>query len=127
MSTKQEAVKPEFHPAPGYVLAKPMTREELAKSSTSLVMPDNAGKEKDAVGVATVIETGPMDLELAMKLGKLPLLSKADKAMLFGVLQGIEPGDLIAYMPFSDMIIMDGFEKRNLVSYKAICAVAKKQ
>lgn len=93
-----------FKPSPGFVLARPLKREELHGKS-SLAMPDGVANEKDAVGIAEVVELGKQK-------------DKDPDLML-------EPGDLIAYMPYTDVIIMDGFEKRNLVAYKNIVAIAK--
>lgn len=116
-----QAASPDFHPAPGYILAKPLTRDEVSNMTTSLSLPELAGKEKDAVGVARVIELGPMDLDTQIKAqkNKSPGLTALDMYDL------VAPGDLVAYMPFTDMIILHGYEKRNLVAYKNVVAIAK--
>jgi hypothetical protein len=111
-----EQKKPEFHPAPGYILGKPLTREELAKSSTSLSLPDNVGKEKDSVGIAEVLECGNPGTDIAHDGVGYSRWEGED----------LSPGDLVAYIPFTDAIIMDGYEKRNLIAYKNIMAVSRK-
>ncbi len=99
-----------FHPAPGYILAKPLTREELSRNNSKLSLPDSAGKEKDSVGIARVIECGKVRVtDIGSEEWEGPKL---------------KAGDLIAYMPFTDAIIMNGFDKQNLVSYRNIMAVA---
>lgn len=122
---KSEQTKPKFHPAPGYILAKPLTREELAKSSTSLDLPDNAGKEKDSVGVARVLElggAGPEELRTIALMVKLATAKSYPKA---GTAYGnLKVGDLVAYMPFTDAIILDGYEKLNLIAYRNVMAVS---
>lgn len=81
------------------------------KSSSSLSLPDDVGKEKDSVGVAEVVKCG------------LNRIDEHNQAEWLG--EPIEPGDLVAYMPFTDVIIPDGFKKLNLVKYSSILAVAK--
>lgn len=122
---------PVFHPAPGYLLCKPLTREDLSSLSTSLALPDNVGKESDAVGVAEVLENGGLELGTVLALRRLSKFSK-DLGIDIGNARDLKhphlklkAGDLVAYMPFTDMIIMDGYEKRALISWDKIVAVAQ--
>lgn len=109
-----EQEKPQFKPAPGYILAKPLTREELAKSSSLLALPDDVGKEKDSVGIAEVLECGHLVAEH---------IGLDSEGGVPAELLDLKPGDLVAYMPFTDAIIMDGFEKHNIIAYKNIMAI----
>ena len=79
--------------------------------STSLKLPDNVSKEKDSVGVARVVECGPIRSTLD------------DGPEWTGV--KLSPGDLLAYIPFTDAILMDGYEKLNLVPYRNIMAISQ--
>lgn len=72
-------------------------------------------KEKDSVGVAEVIECGVNREVNGPKNTSLREWRGVD----------LKPGDLIAYIPFTDAILMDGFEKRNLVPYTNIMAVSQ--
>ena len=105
MSTEQTN---HFRPAPGFVLARPLKKEEQQQSTLS--MPGSAKDKTDSVGVAEVIECGAIrtidgQVEFEYKL---------------------EPGDIIAYMPFTDVLIDAGsFEKNCLVGYTSIRAIKK--
>lgn len=106
MSNEQITTK--FKPAPGYILAKPMTREELHNSS--LALPQSAKDGNDSVGVAKVIECGAVR-------------TIDDNKEWLG--EDLAVGDLIAYMPYTDVIIMEGFDKLSIVPYKQIVATRK--
>lgn len=81
------------------------------KSSGSLSLPDDVGKEKDSVGVAQVVACG---VNRSDEHGQLEW--QGDE---------IKEGNYIAYMPFTDVIIPHGFKKLNLVKYANILAIAK--
>ena len=100
----KQATPQTFHPAPGYILGRPVTREEISKSTNKLLMPDAVGKLKDSVGIAEVLELG-------------------DKLKDDSVTIELKPGDLIAYIPFTDAIIEEGSVKHNLVPYKNVMAI----
>lgn len=106
-----------------------MTREELAEQSTSLSLPDNAGKEADSVGIAKVIAIGAQPLDpfvAAALLGKPEEYSKEDRSNIARDYRiNVEVGDLIAYTPFTDAVIMEGYTKYNLVAYRDIRAYSK--
>lgn len=85
-----------------------MTREELHNSS--LAIPESAKGVNDSVGIAKVIECGA-------------IRTIDDQKEWLG--DSIEVGDLIAYMPFTDVIILQGFEKLCIVPYKQIVATRK--
>ena len=114
--TPTEAKSPEFHPAPGFILGKPLTREEVSNTKTTLKLTDAAGKEKDSVGIARVIELG------------WPRTGYYKGSQYQGpdwLGEKLEVGDLVAYMPYTDVIILDGYEKRNIIPYEKIVATAK--
>lgn len=113
-----------YQPAPGYILGKPLSREELAAKSTSLALPSNTGREKDSVGIAEVLAlggAGHAELEtiaLMVKLASEPLAPASGTA--YG---NIKVGDLVAYMPFTDAVILDGYDKLGLIAYRNVMAV----
>lgn len=111
-----------WEPAPGYVLCRPVKREELQKSS-GLELPDSAGKVSDAVGVGEVIECGDptyADLIEADKAAELTINVKS-------IWSRISPGDLIAFMPYTDKLLEIDLKKYSVVAYKQIMAVRKKK
>lgn len=94
----------DFKPAPGYILGRPVSREELSQSTTALALPDQVGKLKDSVGIAEVL-----------LLGKL----KDDDPAIT-----LKPGDLVAYIPFTDAVIEQGYHKRNVIPYRNVMAIS---
>lgn len=108
-----------FQPAPGFVLAKPLSREEVSNLTTSLALPDKTGKEADSVGIAQVIACG--DVRKTRTGWEWPTEDGNPSAYKRYALM---PGMLIAYIPFTDAIIMDGFDKHNLVPYRSIMAIS---
>lgn len=133
MTDKEKAVEPivDWEPTPGHLLIKPLKREEVASelygkdSKNSLSLPDNMGKISDSVGVGRVIkmaypsaetvkvanEAMPADLELA-----LPMLHK-------WVHKGLEVGDYVAFMPYTDLLIEIDGAKYSLIEYSRIRGV----
>lgn len=131
--TAPQATGPIFKPAPGYIIGKPLKREELAQRQGGLALPDSVGKEKDSVGVAEVLLVGEPDLAtVAAVSGVLERVAAAGDELLDGIVKQLKVsspevrvGDLVAYIPFTDAIIMEGFEKRNVIAYKNVVAVAR--
>lgn len=118
--------QPKFQPAPGFILAKPMSVEELkSQDSTSLLsLPDSASKEKDSVGIARVVAMGGTPLEVAVAIADISSKVGVDQeSSNMWSLASLKPGDLIAYIPYTDAIIMVGIEKHNLVPYRNVMAV----
>ena len=103
-----------FHPVPGYVLARPLEKEELQQSSLS--MPGSAKDKTDSVGIAEVIECGTNRTEITV--------TGHEVAEWRG--EPLAVGDHIAYMPFTDVLIdTENFKKHVLVAYTSIRAVKK--
>ncbi len=106
----------DFEPATGYVIARPITREDLNKSSgSSLQMPDSIGKVSDSVGVAEVIKCGPV--EQTFDAEGMTMAEVAERLK-----SPVEVGDLIAFMPYTDKILEVGMTKYSVVAYKQIMA-----
>lgn len=129
-----------WNPAPGYVLCRVVKREELQKNTGNLELPDNVGKVSDSVGVGEVLKAGGYDheaLKLSVEVAKLigkDTLAKINETVKasgqrhpFGnnIHDQIKPGDLIAWMPFTDQLIEIDLVKYSLVGYDKIRAVRK--
>ena len=109
--------KPKFEdwkPAPGFVLCLPKKREDLQTSKSGLSMPDSVGKVSDSVGVGEVVLTGPAIDNDGKKLWQF------DDAGF-----ELNPGDLVAWMPYTDTIIEIDTKKYSLVPYDKIRAVRR--
>lgn len=76
------------------------------------------------MGIAEVVElggAGPAELETIELMVKL---AGEQLAPASGTAYGnIKVGDLVAYMPFTDAIILDGYSKLNLIAYRNVMAV----
>lgn len=111
-STENIVVKSDnqFHPAPGFIFARPLKREELNSGAFSL--PDNASNIHDSVGIAEVIECG----QIRTINGELEWT-------------GVElaVGDLVGHMPYTDAIIEIDLKKYSILPYDKIWAVRKGQ
>ena len=113
--------KPKFKdwkPAPGFVLCLPKKREDLQTSKSGLSMPDSVGKVSDSVGVGEVVKCGKI---------RTTFYNNQDKANNITEWSGekLEPGDLIAWMPYTDTIIQIDTKKYSLVPYDKIRAVRR--
>lgn len=109
----------DWEPAPGFVLIKPVTREEMAalynrNGASSLSLPDKVGKVSDSVGVGKVVLRGKLAYD-----ANVPMAETAG-AM-------VEDGDYIAFMPYTDLRIEIDGVKYALVEYNKIRAVRKGQ
>ncbi len=123
-----EETKPiiDWEPAPGSVLVKPVKREELAalynRGGSNLSLPDKVGKVSDSVGVGRVIKLGAP----ARVLDASEAISQQEAQQLYHASQlGLQVGDYIAYMPYTDLLIEIDGVKYALVEYKNIRAVRK--
>lgn len=105
-----------WEPVPGFVLCKQKKREDLQTSKSGIALPDSAGKVADSVGVGEVILVG------TPKTGYYKGEKYAEPDWLGGPLK---PGDLVAWMPFTDSLIEINLKKYSLVPYDKIRAVKK--
>lgn len=110
-------------PIPGFVLCRAIKREELQKSDSKLTLPDRVGKVSDSVGVGEVIATSLMLPNAVVEwLDMLNKLGEPEKPHFY---TDIKPGDLIAWMPFVDMVIEIKLKKYSLVPYDKVRAIRK--
>lgn len=119
-----EPKKPDidWQPAPGFILCRPVEREELQNTS-GLALPDSVGKVSDSVGVGEVIKTSLLlPKDIIEWLDMLKGLGEPEKPHHY---TDIKPGDLIAWMPFTDSIIEINLKKYSLVGYDKVRAVRK--
>jgi co-chaperonin GroES (HSP10) len=102
-----------WQPVLGYVLCKPLKREELNRQSDKddLELADGTGKVSDSVGVGRVIQLGPDSI--------------VDNKLMGAATFGVRVGDLIAHMPYVDKLIEVDGEKFSLVAYKQIMGIMK--
>lgn len=111
-----------WEPAAGYVIARPLKREEM-NTGTTLVMADSTGKMSDSVGVGEVILCGTPDQEEVKLLLELEERGiKTDETKYYK----LKPGDLIAWMPYTDKLLEQDLVKYSVVAYKQIMAIKKK-
>ena len=96
---------PSFRPSPGYCMVKPLSKSEV--SDTSFALPDTAKDTLDSLGVGRIISLGAV----RNKDGE-PEYSEP-----------LNIGDVVAYMPFQDVILEEQFTKFSLVAYTSIRAV----
>lgn len=123
----------DWNPAPGYVLCKSLRREEVAaiynkpSNKPGLSLPDNVGKVSDSVGIGRVIKAAPPTVDDALKIEKYhAAATKAEKDKALSMFKhGIEVGDYVAFMPFTDALIEIDGVKYSLVGYDKIRAVRK--
>lgn len=127
--------KIDWEPAPGYVLIKPLDREELNRSlpgSSTLKMPDDMEKVSDHTGVGEVVKTGCVGpAEVAFMRDVFEMMGSVPKgSKVVGDVEDlkfdINPGDLIAFMPYTDKLLEIGIEQYSLVGYRQIMGVLKK-
>lgn len=117
----------DWDPTPGFLLCKALKREELnalynRSGAGALSLPDRVGKVSDSVGAGQVIKLGPPELRIIDGTNK----SKAEiDAELQRTTLGLEPGDYVAWMPFTDLIIEIDGAKYSLIGYDKIRAVRK--
>lgn len=114
----------DWEPAPGYVLCKPMKREEMAAlynraGGSNLSLPDRVGKVSDSVGTGRIVKAGPVSLEYAKLIKELDITMATMHSMQ------PKPGDYIAWMPYTDQLIEIDGQKYSLVGYDKIRAVRK--
>ena len=132
MTDKQQPII-DWDPAPGYLLCKPLKREELAAlydraGGSNLSLPDKVGKVSDSVGAGIVIKLGPVastadgwQFPVDVKISNTDPNQQFTDAMPIG----LQPGDYIAWMPFTDQLIEIDGVKYSLVGYDKIRAVRK--
>lgn len=110
-------------PAPGFVLCRPVKREELqGGNKTGLMMPDKVGKVSDNVGVGEVVLCGPPALDIDAS----HIETQAERAKFFDKhTHGVGLGDLVAFMPYTDAIIEINIKKYTLVPYDKIRAIRR--
>lgn len=132
--TKKQQPTLDWNPTPGHLLCKPLKREEVAElykkqsARVSLSMPDNMGRVTDSVAVGQVIKMGPPAIEKALHIDEVYGETKTPDAKQNALTMfefGIQPGDYVAYMPFTDVIIEIDGAKYHLVEYEKIRAVRK--
>lgn len=126
--TVKPKINIDWEPAPGYVLCRPVDREELqTMGKSSLVMTDDVGKVSDHVGVGEVLKVGgPGATELKfIKLSRE--LKAAGPSALDPVVKlgNLQHGDLVAFMPYTDKLLEVDMSKYSLVRYDQIMAVLK--
>jgi hypothetical protein len=128
----------DWEPAPGYLLCKALKREELAAlynrgTAGKLGLPDKVGKVSDSVGVGQVVKPGGLDAKALLMGRKLDIdangqqigTQAAENVESAAMIYLVRPGDYIAWMPFTDMIIEIDGQKYSLVGYDKIRAVRK--
>ena len=134
MTKKPEQTTPiiDWDPASGFLLCKPLKREELARlynrDAGSLQLPDRMGKVSDSVGAGQVVKLGGRSVEDKKLEHEYHTMLKAGSAkvtIMPGMLDQIKVGDYVAWMPYTDQLIEIDGVKYSLVGYDKIRAVRK--
>lgn len=116
----------DWEPAPGVILCRPIKREEM-QDTGGLKLPDSVGKQSDNVGVGEVIKCGPKGPNEIRLLADVAKISAAGIKIEHADLTTCEPGDLVAWMPYTDQLIEIDMVKYSLVGYANVRAVRKKK
>lgn len=105
-----------YEPAPGYVLCRPLKAE--ATTASGLKLPDTYTK-KDA-NIAEVIKPGENRLLISQPNheGQVASVKEWMGAPL-------DEGDIIAYRPYTDIEVEEGYDKLVFVPYSEIVAVKR--
>jgi co-chaperonin GroES (HSP10) len=136
------AAKVDWDPTPGFILVKVLKREEVATlydraGGSNLSLPDSAGKVSDSVGVGRVVKNGTPSREELLQHIEIVKFSAEHKESK-GLADLVEPmrtstadwlkykpGDYVAFMPYTDLIIEIDGTKYSLLPYSAIRGVRK--
>lgn len=105
----------EFEPAPGFLIGRPVKREEL-QSQGGLSLPSSVGKVSDSVALAEVLKVGAVrKVDGEYEYPTSGMLDHPD----------LEVGDIVGYMPYTDKLLEIDLENYAVVAYKQIMLIKR--